>query len=300
MQRFMIVDDSLAVRSIIRRAITSRGYAGEAIHAVSNGLEALLAIDTFRPDLIITDWHMPGLSGLDFVRTLRREGHKGIKVGMVTAEVSEACMVDARKTGVEFILHKPFRDDDLQAMIVKSVGHPVPCRTVTRSTPPSEQDAIVALDEVTRLVKAALPTQEFSLKKADAIQSEHLSAKVLVGSYAKVGQKTVDALCIMDMLCATLMAAAKTGGDVALVQAALSTDATRDDVLRPVYRFLENIAPLFSVRDKQSLALIRSSIVELDKGVLKKALLCNVGLQVYELGVPGFGVGRFLLLRLVA
>lgn len=300
MQRFMIVDDSLAVRSIIRRAITSRGYAGDAIHAVSNGLEALMAVATFRPDLIITDWHMPGLSGLDFIRALRRDGHERVKVGMVTAETSEACMVDARKTGVEFILHKPFRDDDLQAMIVKSVGHPVANRVVAAPVPPSNLDTVVALDEITRLVKAALPTREFSLNKAEAIQAEQLSAKVLVGSYAKVEQKTVDALCIMDMACFTLMAAANRGGDAALAQAALSADATRDEALRPVCRFLENLAPLFSMRDKKALVLIRSSVVELDKGVLKKALLCNVGLQVYELGVPGLGLGRLLLLRLVA
>ncbi|WP_176785715.1 response regulator [Propionivibrio dicarboxylicus] len=296
----MIVDDSLAVRSIIRRAITSCGYAGEAIHAVSSGMEALSAVNTFRPDLIITDWHMPGLSGLDFVRTLRREGHESVKVGMVTAETSEACMVDARKNGIEFILHKPFRDDDLMALIVKSVGHPVSGRAGARTAPTSEVAAIVTLDDVTRLVKAALPTREFSLKKVDAIHPEYLSAKVLVGSYARVGKKSVDALCIMDMPCLTLMAGAKKGGDVTLVQAALSTEAMRDEVLRPVSRFLENVAPLFSLRDKKPLVLIRSNLVELDKGGLKKALLCNVGLQVYELGVPGGGPGRFVFLQLVS
>lgn len=300
MQRFMIVDDSLAVRSIIRRAITARGYAGEAIHAVSNGLEALAVVKTFLPDLIITDWHMPGLSGLDFVRALRRDGYERIKVGMVTAETSETCMVDARKTGVEFILHKPFRDDDLQAMIVKSVGHPMANRTAAPPSLPSDPDAIITLDEVTRLVKAALPGRQFSLKKAEAILPDHLSTKVLVGSYAKVEQKAVDALCIMDMACFTVMVAANKGGDTALAQVALSADATREEALRPVCRFLENVAPLFSMRDKKPLVLTRSSVVELDKGVLKKALLCNVGLQVYELCVPGLGLGRFVLLRLVA
>ena len=67
MQQFIVVDDSRAIQAIICRAITGAGYHKDSVHAVSSGLEALALLGELQPDLIITDWHMPGISGLELV-----------------------------------------------------------------------------------------------------------------------------------------------------------------------------------------------------------------------------------------
>ncbi len=69
--RILIVDDSTAMRKIITRTLRQAGYADHTIEEASDGAEALRRIVADPPDLVLSDWNMPGLSGLDLLRRLR-------------------------------------------------------------------------------------------------------------------------------------------------------------------------------------------------------------------------------------
>jgi CheY-like chemotaxis protein len=299
MQKFLVVDDSRAIQSIICRAINAGGYGRDSVHAVSSGMEALEAVEKITPDLIITDWHMPGISGLELLQTLRQTGHSHIKIGFVTTEMSEARMAEARNNGVEFILHKPFKDSDLLAAIARSVG--APSASHVPGVPDSNgQEVIASVDAVTGVLNAILPATSFSLSKTDMIYPDKSSPKIVVGVYSKMEQKSVDALCFMDMACAELIGASVLGYSVAQIQAALSSEAGREAIMESLSTFLKEAATLFPSVDSKPHKLVRANFLSFENASLQKTLLHNAGMQVYELHIQNMGLGRFALLKLTA
>jgi len=86
--QILIVDDSRAIQAIIRRVVEGIGYASLEIRVAASGRDALEQIDLRAPDLVITDWHMPNMSGIEMFQTMRQNGHRDIKVGFITTESS--------------------------------------------------------------------------------------------------------------------------------------------------------------------------------------------------------------------
>jgi len=102
----LIVDDSKAMRAIVMRAVKGV-FADATCREASNGLEALAAVKQALPDLVLTDWNMPEMSGFELIQALRSEGHT-LKIGMVTSESNPELKDQALKAGAGFLLHKPF------------------------------------------------------------------------------------------------------------------------------------------------------------------------------------------------
>lgn len=122
--RFLIVDDSRAIQAIVRRVVENCQYPNAEIRVAANGEEALQILETFKPQLVITDWHMPKVSGLELLQTMRQSGLTDIEVGFITTESSEALLNEARTNGAAFVINKPFRDDILIKHLRETVPHP--------------------------------------------------------------------------------------------------------------------------------------------------------------------------------
>lgn len=122
--RFLIVDDSRAIQAIVRRVVESCQYPDAEIRVASNGEDALNMLETYRPQLVITDWHMPKVSGLELLQSMRQSGLMDIKVGFITTESSETMLNQARISGASFVINKPFRDDVLIQHVREAVPMP--------------------------------------------------------------------------------------------------------------------------------------------------------------------------------
>jgi len=110
--KILVVDDSRAMRRIVSRTIRQAGYEGHDIIEAENGREALAMAKAEQPDLILSDWHMPEMTGIEFLQALNAEGIE-IPFGFVTSE-STAEMVDlATEGGALFLLAKPFTAEDM-------------------------------------------------------------------------------------------------------------------------------------------------------------------------------------------
>jgi two-component system chemotaxis response regulator CheY len=110
MSQAMVVDDSRAMCMILSRSLTQMGYE---VCAAADGAEAL---ELLRPDmeLILVDWHMPRMSGLEFIERLRADPlYASVKVMMVTTETEVDQMVKALATGANEYLMKPFTKEIL-------------------------------------------------------------------------------------------------------------------------------------------------------------------------------------------
>jgi two-component system chemotaxis response regulator CheY len=128
--RVLIVDDQPTMRRIVARFVMKAG-ADECREAV-DGRDALRILAVTTVDLIVTDWNMPGMSGLDFIRAVRsNEATKTVPVLMVTTNDSREHVLAALKAGVTDFVVKPFKGDVLTEHLYallhpQGVGSPDP------------------------------------------------------------------------------------------------------------------------------------------------------------------------------
>jgi two-component system, chemotaxis family, chemotaxis protein CheY len=111
--RFLIVDDSKAMRGIVMRSLRQAGYGDHSIEEATNGALALVAVRTAPPDFIFADMNMPEMGGMDLLKALREEGVR-TKVGFITSESSQEVVSAAIAAGAEFVLSKPFTPNALK------------------------------------------------------------------------------------------------------------------------------------------------------------------------------------------
>jgi len=116
----LIVDDSKAMRTMIIRTVKAAGLPEVAISEAANGVEALAAVHQSPPDLVITDWNMPEMSGIEFVEAVRAEG-SAVPIGFVTSEQNPNILERAYKAGAAFVLAKPFTPDGFKEALAKAI-----------------------------------------------------------------------------------------------------------------------------------------------------------------------------------
>lgn len=117
----LVVDDSLTIRRIVIKALGIVGITDTA--EASDGTEAVTAAAAGGIDLILLDWNMPKMSGIDALRTIRAAGDK-TPVIMVTTEAEKSRVIEAIKTGANDYLIKPFSPEQLAAKVKNIVGQP--------------------------------------------------------------------------------------------------------------------------------------------------------------------------------
>ena len=111
----LVVDDESAIRAMIRFALEK---AGMRVRCAADGLEALNKIGETKPDIMLLDWLMPGMSGIELTRRLRRNSLTAeIPIIMLTAKVSEDDKVTGLNAGTDDYIIKPFSPRELIARI---------------------------------------------------------------------------------------------------------------------------------------------------------------------------------------
>ncbi len=110
--KILIVDDSLAMRRIVRRTLRQAGYGDHDCVEAENGKVALDTMAAEKPDLVLCDWNMPEMNGIEFLQTLRGGGD-ATPFGFVTTEGTEDMRAQAKEAGAAFLLAKPFTADDM-------------------------------------------------------------------------------------------------------------------------------------------------------------------------------------------
>jgi len=115
----LVVDDSMTIRRIVIKALGIVGIT-DATEAGA-GVEAIQALQAGGYALILLDWNMPKLTGIDTLRTIRQAGNK-TPVIMVTTEAEKSRVIEAIKTGANDYLIKPFSPDQLAAKVKNVLG----------------------------------------------------------------------------------------------------------------------------------------------------------------------------------
>lgn len=143
----LIVDDDSEIREMVRFALSK---AGMQVQGAEGAREALSALSEQQPDIILMDWMLPGISGLDLTRRLRREPLTAeIPIIMLTARITEDDKVAGLEAGCDDYVLKPFSPRELSARINA---------VIRRASPADEQGRIEAgallLDTLARKASA--------------------------------------------------------------------------------------------------------------------------------------------------
>lgn len=119
--KILIVDDSKAMRMIVVRTLRQAGFGSHAMVEAANGVEALKSIEAAPPDLVLSDWNMPDMSGIELLQALRERGSR-VRFGFITSENSEEMRTRAVESGALFLIAKPFTVESFQRTLTAHLG----------------------------------------------------------------------------------------------------------------------------------------------------------------------------------
>lgn len=157
--RILVVDDEANIRNLLRVGLK---YAGFSVALAEDGPGALLAVEQFKPHLVILDLMLPGLDGLDIAKRLRQD--PDLLIIMLTARDEVPDRIAGLEAGGDDYVVKPFVFEELLARI----------RTVTRRRLPDRGGILhagpVSLDQDRHIVTVGGSTVNLSLKEYDLLR----------------------------------------------------------------------------------------------------------------------------------
>ena len=118
--KILVVDDFSTMRRIVRNLLVELGFSSPLIQEAVDGENAIAMLRRTRFDLVVTDWNMPNMSGIELLRAIRAEDSlKGMPVLMVTAENNRDQIIAAAQAGVNSYIVKPFTAATLQEKLTR-------------------------------------------------------------------------------------------------------------------------------------------------------------------------------------
>lgn len=188
--RILVVDDAPTALDIMQRNLESKGYR---VFTASNVADALKIMESAFINLVITDYKMPRINGLDLVRHIRAHFHE-TEVVMVTGYASVKGAVEAVKMGAEEYLPKPFTDEELFATVDRAMNKQELRRVVQNGKPrvPAEAHGIVGKSKAVRKMLSEIEKASKSVATA-LILGESGTGKELVARAIHYSSKRASA-----------------------------------------------------------------------------------------------------------
>ena len=108
--KILVADDSRVMRQIVIRTLRQAGFSGHDIVEAEDGADGFEKVQTEKPDLVLSDWNMPNMSGIECLEAMRASG-SAVPFGFVTSEGSAEMREKAANAGALFLIAKPFTED---------------------------------------------------------------------------------------------------------------------------------------------------------------------------------------------
>ncbi len=135
--KILIIEDEAAIREMVDMALSAAGYQ---VFGAESGEEGFSVLNEHVPDLILLDWMLPGMSGIDFARRIRKDPLCGqIPIIMLTARGEEEDKVRGLDSGVDDFITKPFSPRELASRI----------KAVLRRASPMASEEVVDVEGLT-------------------------------------------------------------------------------------------------------------------------------------------------------
>lgn len=276
--RVLIVDDSRATQAIIHRSIERMGVPDIELQKAGDGKTALDIIREWEPNVVISDWHMPTMSGIELLNAVERE-MLGIDLGFVTAESSEERLEEAKAHGARFIIQKPFDQDTLekalQPIFDSHIKKPIESDSSSPASQANKEIILPTLDTLQTKLNTLAKTR-VTLTKAPAIIMEKKHFPYLIGLYGNRDKPSVHAIAIADIRTVGILG--RFTGEVpkGYIQQALLTHQVSQRILDQGQRALQHVeSTLYNMEIEDSLILRDAKLLKSPAEHIQKLLNSN-------------------------
>lgn len=121
--KVLVVDDSLPMRSVIKKTIKASGFGDTAFFDASNGQEALAVLQEEWIDIVVTDYNMPEMNGIELIQEMKKdEVTSTIPVLVITTESSQAKVAEFMEKGASGYIKKPFTPEAIKEQLIQILG----------------------------------------------------------------------------------------------------------------------------------------------------------------------------------
>jgi len=306
--RILIVDDSKAMQVIVQRSLVKLNIPSLELKFAFNGTEGLNIARSWEPELVISDWHMPEMSGLELLNALNRE-MLGIRVGFVTTETSADRRNEALHKGADFVINKPFDTQTFFSVLSPLIAQMADAKLKTAgitlaqaaaSAEPSAEPSRIKLPPASSIQKTlnALSRQSVSVvqRPTEALSEHWLPA--VVGLFVDHQSKVVRGICVIDLEATSIL-----GGILAgLSQSSINQYIGDRNVPKKIVASLEQVFEVLSAtltdtvhhRDLEfkSMTSINTDMARLE-ALLSRG---NTHRMDIEVSVANYGRGKMILI----
>lgn len=281
MMKILIVDDSLAMTAIVRRSVQSSGLDNLEIETAKSAADALECMPAFKPNLVITDWHMPKMSGLEMLQNMKQLGFAEVCVGFISSEINPGLIEESKRNGAKFFLNKPFKDADLWGQLKEIESTQKFHRPHSQPVQTAEfQDCLKSMMKTPfRLVEQKMETSD-------------LSEKNILALYGAPSNSRPQVVAVMNINAAIIIGSAMLGMQPADAKSQFITGKPTDDVQGNAVKAFAVCAKIIHADSKESVSMSRQSIVAKDFPKLIEIMASKKPASHFRIDVPGYGSGR--------
>ena len=119
--KILIVDDSTAMRLMIIRTLRQAGLSDHDFSQAEDGEKGLAFVRSESPDLVLADWNMPNMTGIEMLESIRGDGND-VKTGFITTEATSNMRARASAAGALFLVSKPFTVESFEQALAPVLG----------------------------------------------------------------------------------------------------------------------------------------------------------------------------------
>ncbi len=119
----LVVDDSLPMRSVIKRTLKAAGYGTAEVLEAGDGQQAIDLMKNAWVDIVITDYNMPVMNGLEFIKAVKKDDvSKDIPVVVISTEGNESKIKEFMDCGAAGYISKPFTPEAIRDLMITILG----------------------------------------------------------------------------------------------------------------------------------------------------------------------------------
>jgi CheY-like chemotaxis protein len=300
--KILIVDDSRAMQQIVKRGLEKLGYDDLEIVLASSGLDALKIAKEWKPKLILSDWHMPEMTGIELMYELSK-AMLDIDIGFVTTESSPERIKEATDAGALFVVSKPFDVETLHKAVLpvlQQKGMRNPNMELEAEPQGDDADLNIVLPKSDSLQKALklLTVKEISVSTKDVDDPESSWLPCVIGLFGLDNQKNIKVVVVFDILASMILGANSEAVSKTMIDAAIKEKVIPKDVIANCERAL-NMISLVINREVDSKELTMISMSTLTTNIEKLAVLVGrkgVTRIDYNVSNKDYNDGRIIIL----
>jgi CheY-like chemotaxis protein len=301
--KILIVDDSKAMQHIVKRGLEKLGYDDLDIVLASSGMDALKIAKEWQPKLILSDWHMPEMTGIELMYELSK-AMLDIDIGFVTTESSPERIKEATDAGALFVVSKPFDVETLHNAVL-----PVLQRTGVKNTSleienESDQgdsdrlEIVMPKSESLQKALKLLTVKEILLSEKDIDDPNASWLPCVIGLFGLDDEKNIKVVVVFDILAAMILGANSDSISKAMIDSAIKDKVIPKAIIANCERALKMISLVIN-REVASRELTMISMSTLTTNIDKLAVLVGrkgVTRIDYNVSNKDYDDGRIIIL----